>query len=61
MYYAWVGSYLFATFFMIGWDTYMDFGLLRTREKGKYGLRPKLMYATYFYYIAIFLNIIFRF
>ena len=39
----------------------MDWGLLRTREKGKWGLRHKLMYPVWFYYFAAFTNLTLRF
>ena len=41
------------------WDVYMDWGLLRSKEKGKYGLRDKLYFQTWFYYYAMVSNILF--
>lgn len=39
----------------------MDWGLLRSKEKGKYALRPKLMYKNVFYYYAAVSNFLMRF
>jgi len=39
----------------------MDWGLLRSKEKGKMFLRSKLLYPTWFYYYAIISNFIMRF
>lgn len=39
----------------------MDWGLLRTKEAGKYGLRPKIKYPAKFYYFAIVTNALLRF
>lgn len=36
----------FATLYCAGWDYYMDWGLLRSTEKGTYGLRPKIQYPA---------------
>ena len=38
----------------------MDFGLLRTWEKGKFGLRPKMKFRPFYYYIAVLLNFTLR-
>ena len=35
------------------WDIYMDWGLLRSKEQGKYGLRDKLYYPSWVYYWCI--------
>lgn len=43
------------------WDFYMDWGLLRSQEKGKRYLRPQLLYPTWFYYYAMVSNAIMRF
>jgi len=34
------------------WASYFDMGLLRTTEKGKFGLRDKLLFPVWFYYCA---------
>ncbi len=39
----------------------MDWGLLRSREPGKWGLRPKIKYPNYFYYTALVINAMLRF
>jgi len=51
---------IFSTLYSYSWDLYMDWGLLRSREKGKMFLRPKLFYPTWFYYYAIISNFIMR-
>jgi hypothetical protein len=50
-----------ATLYCAGWDYYMDWGLLRSSEPGKYGLRPTLSYDPKFYYIACIVNFMLRF
>jgi hypothetical protein len=57
----WILINLISTLFSYGWDIYMDWGLLRSTEKGKYGLRPKIMYNEYFYYFAAVSNLVMRF
>ena len=39
----------------------MDWGLLRTKEAGRYGLRPETKYPSNFYYYAIVNNLALRF
>lgn len=39
----------------------MDWGLFRSKEKGRKYLRPKLMYPIWFYYYAMASNFILRF
>ncbi len=39
----------------------MDWGLLRTKDPSKYGLREKLTFSVYFYYWAAFTNLLLRF
>ena len=39
----------------------MDWGLLRSRKKGRWGLRDKIMFPPHYYYFAIFTNLILRF
>ena len=39
----------------------MDWGLLRSKAPGKYGLRDKMSYKPKFYYIAVVINFILRF
>ena len=39
----------------------MDWGLLRSTEKGKYALREKMKYGVKFYYFAMTTNAILRF
>lgn len=50
-----------ATLFSYSWDLYMDWGLLRSKERGKYMLRSKLTYPVYFYYYMIVSNFFLRF
>ena len=42
------------------WDIYMDWGLFRTRVKGKLFLREKLFYPKWFYYFATIFNFFLR-
>lgn len=42
------------------YDLYYSWGLLRSREKGKWGLRSKLFYPQKFYYFAIVVNLLLR-
>lgn len=39
----------------------MDWGLIRSNEKGKKYLRPKLLYPAWFYYYAMVSNFVMRF
>jgi hypothetical protein len=39
----------------------MDWGLLRSNEKGKKFLRPKFLFPKWFYYYAIITNFFLRF
>jgi hypothetical protein len=43
------------------WDIYMDWGLMRCFEEGKWGLRDKINYKPAFYYWAIFSDFVLRF
>lgn len=57
----WLFLQLFATFYCLYWDYYMDWGLFRTTEKGRYWLRSKMKFSTGFYYYAMVSNFLFRF
>jgi hypothetical protein len=50
-----------ATLYCTVWDYYMDWGLIRSTEPGKLGLRPKIKYPAKFYYVAMVVNLILRF
>jgi hypothetical protein len=39
----------------------MDWGLIRSNEKGKLYLRPKILYPAWFYYYAMASNLFMRF
>ena len=54
-------SMLFATFYSLVWDYYMDWGLFRSKEKGKYMLREVIQYPANFYYFAMVINFLLRF
>jgi hypothetical protein len=56
--YKWIyiGVSLFAFCCSFSWDTYFDWGLLRSREKGKWMLRPKIMFPAHTYYFAVVTN-----
>lgn len=51
----------FTTVYCAAWDYYMDWGLLRCWDKGKYGLREKISYPAWFYYMAVVNNFFLRF
>ena len=59
--YVTVVFYLIATVYSYTWDLTMDWGLLRSRKKGRWGLRDKIMYPSHYYYFAMFTNLILRF
>ncbi len=56
-----IGVSILATVYSYGWDLYMDWGLLRSYQSGKWGLRTKFLLPTWFYYYAIVSNLILRF
>ena len=43
------------------WDYYMDWGLFRSKEPGRYMLRKDLGYPAKFYYFAMVTNLLLRF
>ncbi len=51
----------FSTIYSYVWDIYMDWGLCRCTEPGKYGLRQVINYSPYFYYYAILSDFLLRF
>ncbi len=61
LYWLWIGTSMASTLLSYGWDLYMDWGLLRTSELSRFGLRSKHLYDRKFYYYAIVSNFIFRF
>lgn len=42
------------------WDCYMDWGLWRTTEKGKWGLRSVITYPVWFYWYGIVSDAVLR-
>jgi hypothetical protein len=50
-----------ATFYCLGWDYYMDWGLLRSRKQGHYLLRDVTQFPAGFYYFAMVVNFLLRF
>lgn len=60
-FWIWVAVHTIASSYSYAWDIYMDWGLLRSKELGTYGLRPKINYHAYFYYYAIVSDFILRF
>ncbi len=50
-----------STLYAFTWDLYMDWGLIRSKEKGRYMLRHKVLLPKWFYYYAIVTNLILRF
>lgn len=60
-YWAWFGMQLVSTIYSYAWDLYMDAGLLRCWTEGKFGLREKITYSPFFYYMFIVVNFCLRF
>lgn len=52
---------LTATVYSYSWDLYMDWGIMRSRDPKKYGLRAKITFSKYFYYWAAVSNLALRF
>jgi xenotropic and polytropic retrovirus receptor 1 len=50
-----------STLYAFSWDLYMDWGLIRSKEKGRYMLRHKVLLPKWFYYYAIVTNLVLRF
>jgi len=59
--YIFVAISLISTFYAFAWDLYMDWGLLRSKEAGKFALRPKILLPSWFYYYSIATNLVLRF
>lgn len=59
-FYSFVAINILSTSFSYYWDLYMDWGLLRSNEKGKRYLRNKMMYPVWFYYFAAVTNLVMR-
>jgi len=61
----WFWAYIFthcvATTYSYVWDIYMDWGLMRCWESGKWALRDKISYHPNFYYFAIFMDFVLRY
>ena len=51
---------MISTIYCLYWDYYMDWGLFRSKEKGRKYLRNKIMYPAGFYYYAMISNTILR-
>jgi EXS family len=49
-----------STVYSYVWDIYMDWGLVRCKEKGKYALRPTINYAPWFYYYCMVSDLLLR-
>lgn len=43
------------------WDLYVDWGLLRSKERNKFGLRDKFLFPKWYYYFAAVSNFCLRF
>jgi hypothetical protein len=59
--YIFIAVSIIATIYSYAWDIYMDWGLLRSKMRGRYGLRPKTLLPTWFYYYAAISNLMLRF
>ena len=60
-FFIWLFFQVFATVYCTCWDYYMDWGLFRSWSSGTFGLRPRIKYPQYFYYFAMFTNLLMRF
>ena len=58
--YSYLAVSIFSTMYSYGWDLYMDWGLLRSAQKGKVLLRPKILYPPCLYYFAMLINLALR-
>ena len=56
-----VGVGIASTLYAYCWDLYMDWGLVRSREKDTFLLRPKHLLPRWFYYYAMASNLLLRF
>lgn len=59
--YVFIAVSLISTCYAFAWDLYMDWGLLRSKDSGKFLLRPKILLPQWFYYYAISTNLVLRF
>lgn len=59
--FGYIVTCLLSTLYCLAWDYYMDWGLIRSNEKGKKYLRPKILYPVWFYYYAMISNMFMRF
>ena len=59
-YCLWIIMQMINSIYSYSWDLYMDWGLLRSKEAGTYGLRHKISYHKAFYYWAIVSNLLLR-
>ncbi|XP_065068950.1 solute carrier family 53 member 1-like [Rhopilema esculentum] len=62
LFYVWIGSLIFSTFYTLFWDIRMDWGLLDKNAGDNFLLREQIVYdSKIFYYLAAFADMIFRF
>ena len=61
MYLIFIAVNSFGTLYAYFWDLYIDWGLLRSTEPGRFALRPVIQYSTTFYYYAIVADFLIRF
>lgn len=60
-FYIFIAISIISSIYAYAWDLYMDWGLLRSTEKGKEFIRPKFLLPRWFYYYAMISNLILRF
>ena len=60
-FYIWLVTKICAESIAYAWDVWIDFGLLRSKKQGRYGLRDDILFPAWFYYFAIVEDFIFRF
>ena len=61
VFFVWLAVKFVSTVYSLVWDFRMDWGILRTKQRGRYGLRDKLTYPIWFYYWAAMTNFLLRF
>jgi len=60
LFYTWIGLYIVKTIYNLYWDNYISWGLLRTKNHKKFGLREKLIFPRWVYYFAMVSNFALR-
>ena len=59
--YIFIGVSIIAICYSYYWDLDLDWGLLRSKKSGKWGIRDKFLLPAWFYYFAVVSNLFLRF